>query len=282
MRIHLQDSKERRHYPIKRLATLDSKIEAYYTGTFSALEKQNLNPHKHTFLEIMFIDSGSGTIEINNIKYKAKTDDIILYFPSNMHKEYSDNGTIMHALFFAVKYKEPLKKMFANCNEEYILHTGTNNKTFRKLFNLLIQESKNEELNYTSNITNCIAKTIILKILQLFSSGNKKAATNEYVQKIQDYLDKHYLEEIDLDKYYETLPFSKYYIARLFKSTLGVTPVNYIISKRIDHAKTLLNKTDMKIINIANEVGYKDIYYFTKVFKKEVGVSPSSYRKRSS
>ena len=60
---------------------------------------------------------------------------------------------------------------------------------------------------------------------------------------------------------------------------MGVTLVNYIISKRIDSARELLINSDKKIKDICNEVGYKDIYYFTKVFKKEIGVSPSEYRK---
>ena len=61
---------------------------------------------------------------------------------------------------------------------------------------------------------------------------------------------------------------------------MGVTPMNYIISKRMDNARKLLINTDKKIKDISNEVGYKDIYYFTKVFKKEIGVSPSEYRKQ--
>ena len=282
MKIHLRDSNERRHYLIRRLDAIDTKIDTFYTGTFSAIEEKKINPHKHSFLEIMFIDNGSGTIEIDGIPYHAIKDDIVIYSPNKMHKEYSDPDNVMHALFFGAKFTESLKHMMDSSNPPYIIHTKEESSSFLKLFKMLINESKNIGKPYSDKITNCIVKTIILKILQMSSSEKEVTRSDDFVREVQNYLDEHYLEDINLDEYYKTLPFSKYYIARLVKSYLGVTPISYITSKRMEKARMLLNTTDMKIMDIANEVGYKDIYYFTKVFKKEIGVSPSAYRMRNS
>ena len=279
MKIHLRDSEERRHYLIRRLETIDTKIDTFYTGTFKALESKNLNPHRHSFLEIMFIDSGQGTIEIDKKSYKASKDDIVIYLPNHMHKEYSDKKQIMHAIFFGVKYTHSLKRMFESCNPPFVFNSKENGPLFLRLFKTLISESKESNLAYSDKITNCLVKTIILKILQMASDNKEAAKSNEFIKEIQTYLDEHYLEDIKLDEYYDSLPFSKYYIARFFKSCMGVTPVNYIISKRMDDARDLLINSDKKIKDISNEVGYKDIYYFTKIFKKEIGVSPSEYRK---
>lgn len=279
MKIHLRDSEERRHYLVRRLDTIDTKIDTFYTGTFKALESKDLNPHKHSFLEIMFIDSGQGTIEIEKKNYKASKDDIVIYLPNHMHKEYSDKNTMMHAYFFGVKYTHSLKNMFESCNPPFVFGSGQYSSLFLKLFKTLINESKGDIVAYSDKITNCIVKTIILKILQISSKNKEAAKSNKFIKEIQNYLDNHYLEDIKLDEYYDSLPFSKYYIARLFKTCMGVTPMNYIISKRIDSARELLINSNKKIKDICNEVGYKDIYYFTKVFKKEIGVSPSEYRK---
>lgn len=281
MKMHLRDSDERRHYPVRRLETIDTKIDTFYTGTFSAPFQKNQIPHKHSFLEIMFIDEGQGTIVVNGVEYFAKKNDIVLYFPNNMHKEYSEINHPMHAMFFGVKYTDSLKKMFEKCHPSYVFDSKQEAPLFLKLFKILIDESKGEELPYSDKITNCIVKTIVLKILQISINDKEEAKSNEFVKTMVDYLDQHYLEEISLDKYYKELPFSKYYISRLFKSCMGTTPVNYIITKRMEKARILLNETNMKIMDIANEVGYKDIYYFTKLFKKEIGVAPTSYRKRN-
>ena len=278
MKIHLRDSNERRHYLIRRLDAIDTKIDTFYTGTFSAIEQKKINPHKHSFLEIMFIDSGSGTIEIDGVPYHTTKDDIVIYSPNKMHKEYSDLDNVMHAFFFGIKYTESLKHMMNSSNPPYILSTKEESSTFLKLFKMLIKESRNIGKPYSDKITNCIVKTIVLKILQMSSNEKEVTRSDDFIREVQNFLDEHYLEDINLEEYYKTLPFSKYYIARLFKSYLGVTPVNYITSKRMEKARYLLNNTNMKIMDIANEVGYKDIYYFTKVFKKEIGESPSAYR----
>lgn len=281
MRIHLQDSNERRHYVIKRLETVDAKIQTLYTGTFTAPYETLFAPHKHTFIEIMYIDKGCGIIEINNQKYTAKEGDVVIYFPNLFHKEYSiKKGNQLHALFFAVRYTNALQEMFENFSNSYVFPSGDNRNILESSMKYLINESQKDGVPYFDKIANCIAKTIILKILQMSLDKEQATESNEFVKSVQQYLDDHYLEDINLDEYYNSLPFSKYYISRLFKTCMGITPINYIISKRMDLARELLNNTDKKIQDIANEVGYKDIYYFTKTFKKEIGVSPTKYRKR--
>ncbi len=64
----------------------------------------------------------------------------------------------------------------------------------------------------------------------------------------------------------------------LFKISFGVTPNRYIILTRVEFAKTLLGSGYLSISEIAEKSGFSDIYYFSKLFKKEVGVSPSEWK----
>ena len=279
MKIHLQDSDERRHFFIKKLEAVDTRIFTLYTGTFSASFDKNVAPHKHNFLEIMFIDKGEGIIEINEHQYHAKDGDIVVYFPSMLHREYSTKkNNKLHATFFAVKYNSSLQEMFTKFHKPYVFASNKDKDLFKMSMDYLIEESQNEDVPYVDKIVNCISKTIILKILQISIEQEAIIESNEFIYGMQKYLDEHYKEEIDFDEYYKTLPFSKYYISRLFKTCTGTTPKNYVISKRMQEARKLLNDTNMQIQEIASEVGYKDIYYFTKSFKKEVGASPTKYR----
>ena len=68
------------------------------------------------------------------------------------------------------------------------------------------------------------------------------------------------------------------YLSHLFKKETGMTLSNYVNQQRINHAKYLLTNTDLQIQQIAHDCGYIDICYFTKVFKKITGVTPSEYR----
>ena len=69
------------------------------------------------------------------------------------------------------------------------------------------------------------------------------------------------------------------HFGRLFKRAYGVTPIEYIQKKRLELAKDLLRASFFNISEISSQCGFSDLYYFSKVFKKETGLSPSAYRK---
>jgi Transcriptional regulator containing an amidase domain and an AraC-type DNA-binding HTH domain len=75
---------------------------------------------------------------------------------------------------------------------------------------------------------------------------------------------------------------SPVYISKIFKEETGESPINYLIKIRLEKAKDILQSKDSgSIKNIANQVGYEDVYHFSKLFKKYYGVSPLYYRKNA-
>ena len=72
---------------------------------------------------------------------------------------------------------------------------------------------------------------------------------------------------------------SKFHFLRVFKDITGTSPLEYRNSIRLDHAKELLEDTNIPINEISREVGYSSDTYFCDVFKTKIGMSPSSYRK---
>jgi YesN/AraC family two-component response regulator len=75
---------------------------------------------------------------------------------------------------------------------------------------------------------------------------------------------------------------SPVYISKIFKEETGESPINYLIKIRLEKAKDiLLNSDSGSIKNIANQVGYDDVYHFSKLFKKYYGISPLYYKKRA-
>ena len=93
------------------------------------------------------------------------------------------------------------------------------------------------------------------------------------------YIDSHYTdEEISLDSVAIASNISANYLSALFSQKVGLSFVEYVTKKRMDRAKQLLKKTDKRSGEIAVEVGYKDPRYFSFVFKKKTGCTPSQYR----
>ena len=91
-----------------------------------------------------------------------------------------------------------------------------------------------------------------------------------------------YHENLSLDSIAQQIYISPYYLSHLFREELGITYLEYLTRIRMEEAKRLLPDRSMTILDISSRVGYEDPGYFSKVFKKNMGVSPNQYRKHAS
>ncbi len=98
-------------------------------------------------------------------------------------------------------------------------------------------------------------------------------------EKCLEYIQKHLAEDISLETVAEEFHFNQSYFSYLFKSKTGVNFNQFLNDCRLKMGKELLEKTDKKVYEIANNVGYKDPKYFIRVFKKEFGMTPDEYRR---
>jgi AraC-like DNA-binding protein len=97
--------------------------------------------------------------------------------------------------------------------------------------------------------------------------------------KAKKYIDKNYAEINGLDKIFEYLHISKYYLSHLFKEYHGQSPLQYAIVKKMELAKKLLKGTEFFVREIAAKCGYENANYFCKAFKKMFKKTPSQYRR---
>ncbi|MDD6069362.1 MAG: response regulator [Clostridiales bacterium] len=106
----------------------------------------------------------------------------------------------------------------------------------------------------------------------------KEESTVDIVKKAQLYIEQNYSKDIVLDEVSKELQISPYYLSKLFKKKTGNTFIEYLTSVRIERAKELLRNSSKSMKEICMEVGYSDANYFSRTFKKNVGVSPTEYK----
>lgn len=99
------------------------------------------------------------------------------------------------------------------------------------------------------------------------------------IEQAINYFDEHFREDIVVEKVAASMFVKPCWFIRKFKATVGQTPMQYILNMRIVKAKELLEKGGQNVSQVASAVGYDNPLYFSRVFKKYVGVSPSEYKK---
>ena len=97
---------------------------------------------------------------------------------------------------------------------------------------------------------------------------------------IKDYIDRNYKKDISAKDVAGILGYSDVYFSKVFKQLFDDNFINYLTKIRIDRAKLLLKDISFNIKEVGKSVGYADSNYFTKVFKRSVGMSPSEYRNK--
>lgn len=123
------------------------------------------------------------------------------------------------------------------------------------------------------------AKKMILQAIEIRdqNSGNKNRSI---LKTAVDFIDSHYMdEEISLNTVANVANVSSNHFSALFSQNMGQTFIEYLTTLRMNKAKELLRCTGMRSSEIAGEIGYKDAHYFSYLFKKTQGMTPSDYRK---
>ena len=94
----------------------------------------------------------------------------------------------------------------------------------------------------------------------------------------KDFIDSCYLHNPDIRSIAKECNMSEFHFYRCFKRVFGITPYQYVLGKRLEHARKLVNETQLRIGAIAQLCSFRDVFSFSKAFKRKYGLSPSKER----
>lgn len=120
-------------------------------------------------------------------------------------------------------------------------------------------------------------ESFLIKILATLKN-KQKDSNSLYVSKAIEYINENIDNDVSLHNVADALYISSNYLSRIFKQETGESFINYVIELKMNKAKTLLEGNTKKIYEIASDLNYKDVDYFSKTFKKVYGITPSEYK----
>lgn len=115
---------------------------------------------------------------------------------------------------------------------------------------------------------------------QIQSIRDSRPSFTHSIQNALDYIDEHYAEDISLNSVADHVYLHRDHLSRQFKKEVGINFVDYLMNIRLNHAKILLESTNLRVSDIAVQVGISNLSYFSTVFSRKFGMSPNSIRNR--
>mgnify|MGYP004607004969 FL=1 len=248
--------------------------------------------HWHDELEIIYVKSGFLTVNISGENYIGKPGDAFVVSPGNLHFMGSQTGTVDYFTFlFPLKYiafrsDDMLDdKLIEPLNSGHLMISPEIKDTVKEQCEQLAGVYAAEIDKSESKITSQIRKKIILLqfIHELWKKGfiveNDTTGRNTVEKEMISYIQQNYTGKILLREFGEQFHLSEKYISRYFKEHFHITLSQYVTYLRLEHAKQMLQETDISVTEVAMQSGYQNISYFIRSFKKTYGVSPLKYRK---
>lgn len=228
------------------------------------------------------IHKGNVWIEINDQIYKAGPGDVIMFYPGDTYKAYTDEAGCYFLFFlFSLQLGNQIDVLNGSRLSGYYHHDLVREKClkFTEQYLEKYHERENSLLKLYASFLDYFADLTDLSRYAFFFQMYPTTIDNLLIHQILDYMNAHYTENMTVIQLAERFSMSEKNFIRYFHFNTGISPKKYLIEQRMKHANELLTDKEYSIAEIAQTVGYSDPYSFSKAFHKYYGESPSAYRK---
>ena len=282
--IHRENTEVRKHYTVTKSSTGCGNAKLLYAGELKKTADWKEQPHTHPFCEIVYVKAGTGVLYTERGEIPIREGDLLVYDAETPHSE-SSAGKEELALYFCgisrLHLNGKAENVILGKELSPVLHTGTQKTDFERYFSALIAEVQ-DKLYYYDEISRSLVKIILNCILRLLVQNNEDTfRTNECYRSARRFIDENYERIESVEEICKSMYISRYYLTHLFKEYSGMSPIQYIIAKRMEKAKQLLTATALPIHKIAERTGYAEVPSFLKTFKKMENMTPSQYRRQN-
>ena len=235
--------------------------------------------HWHEHIEFLYFVEGIHTVICAGTRYTAKERELFIVHSNELHAlESCQPGLYICVRLFPSFFSDIQFQQFA------FQQVISNDPIIHSIFTQMFTEHQQHLPGYDMELK---AHAYHL-MTYLMRNYKKKNFSEEELQRLQkraekmravlQYISMHYNQKLTSSSIAEHFHITEYHFCHLFKTETGLAPISYINWYRVEKAAILLRNTEQNITDIAAHVGFDDSNYFSRTFKKYMGVSPRAYR----
>ena len=265
-------------------------------SAYTALHKEKVNFHSHTFYEMVYILNGF-SLHFCAGRTTLLTAGDVFIIPPGIEHSYANtyrNGLVnfMFCLEDFIDCFDPADEL--PCIRALldpapdmvppILHVDiSERRSFENAFEKIRLERRTRAPGWRTSLRMRMV-SLLIKYARLYATQYEKnpraiGDSCSYVLRILQFVEKNYASDISMEQLAIVVGLNPDYMSRRFKATMGMSPSEYIRKFRVAKAMELLSSTDMTVAGIASACGFSDVCLFSRVFKGVTGVTPVEFRK---
>ncbi len=266
----------------------------YVDQVYHQLHSHMIHLHDDV-VELLYIVKGSGSYIVNGQGYNVSHGSLIICNQSVLHGQppASQNNSGMLESYCCVLTGLQLPGLPPNTlideNQNPVLFFDYDKMPVENIITATYELNQDPDKYYDicDSLANALLNIVYMKIKD--STKAEKPAVRikkdtpvqsrrDFIRSVTNYLDKHFEDSLSLQELGEEFHISHYHLSHLYKQETGLSPMKYVMHRRIGEAQSLLMNSDMQISEISSAVGFEDNCYFSSTFKKYVGLTPTEYR----
>lgn len=236
---------------------------------------------KFSYVKLFYVHSGEALLTFKGTAEKVTAHQMILLNPN---VEYYFEITSDQSLELTEIGVHGLEFSQIGESDHDFTYFKTNDKDEElAVFMTLLEKAMNEKKPGSDEIAKRFVEIILILLLRtegfsIRNSLNKK--NHKEIQVVKNFMKINYHKNITLDDLVELVHINKFYLIRIFKQEVGMSPIDYLIHVRIDEAQKMLRNTNIAIADIAHLVGFQSPSHFSKTFRELSNMTPSQYRRQ--
>ncbi len=224
--------------------------------------------------QLIYVTRGRGYFTVSGEELEVPAGNIVLYRPHEPQiysYSYQDKTSVLWIHFTGYDVERLLEK--------FDIHSGYIGSSIqiKDIFQEIIKELQLKKPGYDSMV-NADFERLLALICRSMTAPPADAGKDLVLEQLIIELNHSYNKAWSITSMAQFCNLSEGYFSHYFRDKLGASPMKYLTTLRIEKAKFLLSESDVSVSNIAASLGYSDVLYFSRIFKKAVGESPTAYR----
>ncbi|MCI8508447.1 MAG: AraC family transcriptional regulator [Lachnospiraceae bacterium] len=249
---------------------------------YSRPELSTYRPRGRIDYQLIYVASGKAYFYFEDREEIVTAGHMVLYRPKEVQKYvyYGTDQTEVYWVHFTGSDVKNILRQYGISDNMHVFYCGALLE-YQSLFRLMIQELQMCREDYQELLAMVFRHILILIHRQMHNVKKTDSGfMTEEIDLAVTYFNEHYNTDICIEEYAASRHMSTSWFIRNFRKYTGFTPMQYILEIRISNAESLLEATEYNITEISRIIGYDNPLYFSRLFKKSKGLSPSEYRKR--